>query len=473
MARAYKIILVGLLLFLLYWRWQVSAARFFDADEFSYLHWTAQVAQGQRMYVDFFSYFTPGFMWAFAPLFFLFGAGVQVFAAARVLSFVIFLGILGSVGYLFGITRGWKWALLPVIILAFLPMPYDKFLEIRPDNLATLLGILGMIGIINKRWFVSGLLYSFSLMTLAKTLPFAAVGSGVALLAAEPTFFAGLCAPWLLFFGGAALGGHIHEVWYSVTKLPFEVYKSAANAAMEADLFFFPNTSFYGTGPGVVTPGLLANNALWVLGAVFGAYRTVTPFSKKFLTELLVGLTFFVSVFGYVKFFPLKHSQYLIPIAVFIAYYSADALSQFFDWLEQKGGKESLLIILGGLAWMLITITQLVNAPKLVWTKDAQMKEVQTLLATVPASAVVVDFEGRMLWWPSGYPVCCLPIDSTLSFVSERPIPLADYLTLHPSSYIFFGDTGRWDTLTPQNQAYIRSTYVPVVGWGERLWKHK
>ncbi|MCX6791665.1 MAG: hypothetical protein NT149_01345, partial [Candidatus Gottesmanbacteria bacterium] len=129
------LLLAGLLVYLLWWRGMVSTTRFFDVDEFSYMHWTAQVARGQHMYTDFFSYFTPGFMWVFAPIYWIYGVSVNVFSAARGVSFVIFLGILGSLGYVFGITRGWKWAILPVIILAFLPMPYDKFLEIRPDNL--------------------------------------------------------------------------------------------------------------------------------------------------------------------------------------------------------------------------------------------------------------------------------------------------------------------------------------------------
>ncbi|KKW10811.1 MAG: seg [Microgenomates group bacterium GW2011_GWC1_49_7] len=70
--------LSALLIFLLVWRWRVSATRFFDVDEFSYLHWTAQVARGELPYVDFFSYFTPGFMWAFTPIFWIYGQTTQV-----------------------------------------------------------------------------------------------------------------------------------------------------------------------------------------------------------------------------------------------------------------------------------------------------------------------------------------------------------------------------------------------------------
>src|SRR3990172_2813217 len=112
-----NIFLIGLLIYLLSWSWRVSSIRFFDVDEFSYMHWTAQVARGEHMYTDFFSYFTPGFMWVFAPIFWLYGVSVNVFSAARSVSFVVYLGVLGGLGVLWGETRGWKWALLPVVIL--------------------------------------------------------------------------------------------------------------------------------------------------------------------------------------------------------------------------------------------------------------------------------------------------------------------------------------------------------------------
>ncbi len=313
--------------------------RFFDVDEFSYMHWTAQVARGEHMYTDFFSYFTPGFMWVFAPIFWIYGVSVQVFTAGRMLSFVIFLSILGALSYLWGITRGWKWALLPAVILAFLPMPYDKFLEIRPDNLATLLALVGVIGEIrairekkNWLWAVSGLAYGLSLFVLVKTLPFVLVGTIIAAFSKKlRVFVLPVIVPWFFFFLGAGISGNFGVVWYSLTPL-FEVYKTSVNYPMIPSLFFYPNADFYG-GNGI-TLGLLVNHAIWILGVLFGAYRIVTPFregdKKKALVELLISGIFFVSAIAYVKFYPLKHSQYLIPIAVFVAYYAGSSIGKLF-----------------------------------------------------------------------------------------------------------------------------------------------
>ncbi len=490
-------ILCMLLLFLLVWRWRVSAVRFFDVDEFSYLHWTAQVARGEFPYVDFFSYFTPGFMWAFAPIFWVFGVSTQVFIAARIASYGIFLGILAGLGMLFSMTRGWKWALLPVVILAFLPMPYDKFLEVRPDNLATLLALLGVIGEIrailpsNARasegerkthwwWFLSGIFYAGSLFVLTKTLPIVAVGALIAFLASRkkfPFFTLGLLGPWVLFFLSAAVTGHFSQVWYSLTKLPFEVYKSAVNFPMEANLFFYPNASFYGGNGYTITTSLIVNHAMWILAILVGTLRVVTPFREgiknKGLIELLVGGIFFVSIFGYVKFFPAKHSQYLIPIAVFIAYFAADGLSFFFDWLRRVGRYESLLVVVFGLVYLLIAVTNEVNTPKLARTNETQLSEIRNLIATVPLSARVVDLEGRMVFWPEGYPMCCVTMDNFLDFLSWPIAPLRSYLAQYPAEYIYDGNTQRFGQLSSENIAYIRRFYAPVLGWGDRLWKRK
>ena len=474
-------VLVFTLLYLLYWRGLVSSTRFFDVDEFSYMHWTAQVARGEHMYTDFFSYFTPGFMWVFAPIFWIYGVSVNVFSAARTVSFVIFLGMLWSLGYLFGITRGWRWALLPVVILAFLPMPYDKFLEIRPDNLATLLGIIGVVGEVrairerkNVWWMVSGLAYGLSLFVLVKTLPFVIVGTIIAAFSKKLRVFTlPVIAPWFLFFLGAWISGTFGVMWYSLTRLPLEVYKTAVNYPMIPSLFFYPNADFYG-GNGL-TPGLLANHAIWILGVLAAAYRLVTPFrdgkKTRVYEELLIGSICFVSIFLYVKYYPLKHSQYLIPIAVFIAYYAGDALARFFDWLERAGGHTSLILVLAGFVYLVVTVTKDVNTPKLWVTNTPQMAELARMIKIIPPAARVVDLEGRMVFWRDGYPISSLPFDAFLSYVSRRPTPLSQYLSLHPVEYIYEGDSNRFITFTADDAAYIKDNYVAVAGFGGRLLK--
>ena len=219
-----NIILGVLLLFLLYWRWRVGLTRF--------LMWMSfrtsiglQILPGERPYTDFFLFITPGFLWFFAPLIKLFSFQASVFLAARVVSFILFLGMLGLLTILFGATRGWRWALLPAVLLSFLPMPYDKFFEVRPDNLATLLAFGGMVlevvALRRKKkstrfWFWSGFCYMASLVVLAKTLPFLLVGAIFAWRHDKnKAFFTGLSVPLGNFFSPPDSGDPA-KVWYSL-----------------------------------------------------------------------------------------------------------------------------------------------------------------------------------------------------------------------------------------------------------------
>ncbi len=464
MKRLHVFILMVLFAYLFYWRWQVAATRFFDIDEFAYLHWTAAVARGERLYTDVFSYFTPGFFWVMTPVFWIMGRSAQVFPIARVISFVFFLGSLGALCYVWKITKNATWALLPAVILAFLPMPYDKFLEIRPDNLAALLGLLGLIGQIRGWWLFSGLTYSASLFVLAKGVPVVAVGALFALLRRAPRrFWAGLILPWVLFF---VFSENFSTVWYSLTRLPFEVYKSAVNYPMEANLFFYPNASFYG-GNGI-TPGLVVNHALWVLAILVGAYRLVTSTS---LEELLIPAVFFVSVLGYVKYFPLKHSQYLIPIALFVAYFAADGLAAFFTWFTRAAGAAAAAVVLIGFAYLLSAISVQVNSTKLLATQKPQLDEINRLLRTVPPDARVVDLEGRAVFWPDGYAIAALPFDTFFGYLTRPPQTLAASLAAGPADYVYQGDSGRLGMLSPENLSYVRTHFVAAEGFGDRLWQ--
>ncbi len=495
------VLLVGILLYLLYWRWQVSQIRYFDIDEFLHLHLTAELVRGERLYIDFITYFSPGFMWVLAPLFWIYGVSFQIFIAARELSFCIFLALLFVLCILFGYTRSWRWALLPVIILAFLPMPYDKFLEVRPDTIATLLACAALLTEViairkihvMRLWCLCGFLYGISFLFLIKMAPFLLAGWIVAMVVSfqrvgtknKKTAWANLIAMTggLLialcgFFGWAALTGGLQVTLYSVVQMPFEISNHFQGGYYLAPfLFFYPNALFYG-GDGVsLSAGLLMNNALWIFASMVGVYRLLTPYLKaqgnreKMQIELLLALTFVFAGIGFIKFSPVKYSQYLIPTAVFIAYYAADGISLFFDWLASVGGYPSLAIALVGLGYVLVTVTQSINAPKILSTNAGQRTEFDRLLATVPLSARVVDLEGKMIFWPDGYPMCCMSLEDFVPYISHGPPSLATYLSLHLADYLYDGTTNRLTSLFPENVAYIKSHFALVPGWGSSLWK--
>lgn len=474
-----RFILFGLLLFLLYWRFRVGMTRFFDVDEFTYLHWVAAMGRGSKPYIDYFSFITPGFNWFLMPLYWAFGGSTFFFIAARGVAFFIFLGILGCLGYLFGIMRGWRWAMLPMILLAFLPMPYDKFLEVRPDNLATLLAIIGVIGEIGgirggkkNWWFLSGVFYSLSLIVLVKLLPFAVVGIAVALIYRYTTrqailpFFAGFLLPLIIVGFWVLSLGNLPLVLYSLGPMSLETNTLGKALIMEPHLFFFPNAAFYG-GWGV-TAALVTNHAIWILGILVGVVRLFTPFltakgdKRKVLTEQLLSWIFLISVAGYILFFPLKHSQYLIPIAVFIAFYAADGLQIILD-------KVPFLLIFSFLLWQQ---TIAVNQPKLALSNTQQLRDIVKLKSIIPASDEVFDLDGRMIYWKDPYYICCLPMGRFIPFMSRPPAKLAAVLEARQVPYIYQGESGRLWELT-DDLPYIQSHYEKVPGWGDALWKRK
>ncbi len=488
--------LLGTALFvLLIFRLQLSLVRFFDADEFTHLHWAAQVAQGQKMYVDFFTFFTPGFYWFFAPLFWIWPANPSILIVGRLVSFVIFAGLLAVLAGVFGLLRKKDYALLPAVILAFLPMPYDKFLEIRPDNLAVLLALIGMlllsIGFLGKSkhegkiWFLSGFCYGLSLIVLVKVIPMVAVAFVLVCWWAWKDqsikraflFVLGIGTPlfglgiWVLSLGNFAVA------WYSLTKLGLEANGIGKYFIMEPHLFFFPNSAFYG-GPGI-TGGLLVNHAVWILGIGVGLVRLFTPWvtgegdRKRVMAELLVAGSFFAQVASYVQFFPLKHSQYLIPIAVFVSFYAADGLVVFLAWCAKRAGEVVIPAVLLIVSLIIVATTLSVNSLKLAIPNTSQIEQMQQLIALIPPQAHVFDLEGRLMFWKNSYPICCLPMGQFLLLLTHPPPPIASVLEADKTQYFFQGDTGRLTFLQPSDLDYIKTHYQPVAGWGDNLWQRK
>ncbi len=466
------LIVCCLLLVFLWWHWRLGIIRYFDADEFAHLSWAYQMLSGRRPYVDFLFYIPPGFQLFLMPLF-AFGSGVTPILVGRVFAFIVFVLLVGVTVLLFWIMRkGWA-AILAGVILAFLPLPFDKFLEIRPDTLATLLVMLGMVFQIlalqgtslrsckEVPWStIAGVCYGLSLLILPKTLPQVGVAVAVALVTKNVrSWLGGFVIPLAVFGLWALTLGNLDQVIYSLTKLPMEALKISQTFIMMPDLFFYPNTIFYGASGW--STGLLVNHAIWILAIFVGAYRLVTP--GKSWAELLIASTFFVHVFFYVQVVPLKHTQYLIPIAVFVAFYAADAVDMV--WKKVLGSNIfaaasflTLFIIgLGGL-WRVFVA---VNTPKLSWTNADTIRDLKILYRTIPKSEYILDLTGQTIYYRQPYIACCIHFGQSAPYLSH-PLPnLSEALEKTNTKYIFEGDLKRTNTLLSADQAYIAAHYLP------------
>jgi hypothetical protein len=482
-----SIVAVLVLFLLLVPKWHLAMTRYFDADEMAYLHWTHNVVSGSVPYRDFFFYVPPAFLYIMVPLFWL-GKGAAILTVSRMATFAIYLGIVGAATVLFWIMRRRWTAILVGVFLVFLPLPSDKLIEFRPDNLAVLFSLLGLlfqfVSMEKKRGmtfeFVAGGLYGVSLLILPKTLPLVGIASLVALTESAPlAFFTGLVAP-MLFFGLWILGiahtpAAIDTILYSLTKLPFEVNRIAERYPMQPYLFFYPNATFYGM-PGL-SNGLIANHTVWITALLFGVGRLVAPYLPQgregYKRELLVAGSCFLYVASYVLWYPLRHTQYLIPVAVFVAFYAADVIDSIWLWSSRRRSSSVLFaLLLVVLMGLLMGIDRSVTAPKLAWTNTGDYAVLESAIRSIPEGSYVFDMVGSTVYFRDPYYVSALPFGDYERYIS-RPFPaLSQALARTDTRIIYEGLFHRTTSLPPSDQRYIQMNYSAAQGMPGTLTKN-
>lgn len=467
MKRMIPTIVTGLILgFMLFWKLQFGLTRYFDADEFAYLHWAHNVFAGRLPYQDFLLYVPPGFLYFLAPLFFFFERSA-ILTAGRVFAWVVYVGICIALGFLMP-KKYRAYFFLPGIILSFLPLPADKLLEIRPDNLAVLFGLVGMAFQIKAFQqpkeiqsfrkiqdvglaLTSGIMYGVSLLILPKTLPQVAVATLVAMWGnwsdqgyrkTVGRFIGGLSLP-LAFFGIWALTlGDFGTVWYSLTKLPFEVNRLGELYPMRPDLFFYPNEIYYGVKGWSV--GILANHAVWLVGLFLGLHRLLSG-------NFLIAGSLFLYIAAFMYGYELRHAQYLIPIAIFVSLYVADGLVDGEEYLSKvlrlpKVLKKTIPIVLfSAVVWGVGVIFLSVNQPKLAWTNRDDYARLERVLATVPKDSYIFDLTGATIYYRDPYYVSAVPYGEWKQYLS-RPLPA---FALPTGTYIYKDKLGRVDRVVP------------------------
>jgi len=494
------LIVSGLLIFLLSVRLKLSLVRYFDADEMAYLHWAHNVFSGSLPYRDFLQYVPPGFLYILAPLY-VFFEGASVLIAGRVLAFCIFAAMTGLLFAIFRQVRHSGIAIWAAIILAFLPLPADKMLEIRPDTLATVLALLGLYWHIEAlrgtkgyaRWMTAGFWYGTSLLVLPKTVPQVAVAGLVSVLwvvwgegarAYKARALAQLAAGMLIPAGIFALWiGATSRSWdvvmtavYSLTKLPFEVNRIGEVFGMLPDLFFYPNATYYGQSGW--SAGLSANHAIWFIGLMTGCLRLVTPFlpggRKGVFAELLIAGSLLAQVSVFMYGYPLRHAQYLIPVAVFVSFYAADALFIARNMLSRvRGGfalgAAGLLVLIYGM-W---SITVSVTTPKFSLTNREDIGILERAMRTIPKNAYVLDLVGSTLYFKDPYYVCCVPFGQWEPYLSRELPDLASALEATGTQYVYQGRLERVATLSLRDKTYIRTHFSQLSGDSSLLVRNK
>ncbi len=484
-----------LLLSFLWWHYQLGLIRYFDADELAYLHWAHNVFLGRVPMLDFLMYVPPTFLYLLSLLYII-SSGTTIFLTGRIMAWMIFVGICAVLGLLFTLVRGerdkWWLFLLPGLFLLFLPLPFDKFIEIRPDNLAMLTVLLGLICQIRliqyekqSMAFWSGGFYAVSLLILPKALPQTVIGVVIfacwALwgdqkmrqkrLILMRMFIIGLIFPFMVFgLWVLSVSRSVREldtIIYSLTKLPFEVNRLGEQFFMQPDLFFYPNSIYYAEAG--IGRGLIANHVIWLVGLFVGIVRLMTPFvangKNGVWIELLIAGSFIIYVFSYVLWYPMRHAQYLIPVAVFIAYYAADAVLMVWNKLRNSlwGAVLFAVVYIFGLGFLYET-NRTVNSAKLSYTNIENIRELSSALTLIPKDSYVLDLDGSTIYFKDPYYVSSVPFGQWEPYLS-RPLPsLSQALETTNTKYIYDGQLGRIQTLSLKDQAYIHAHFSLLPG---------
>lgn len=479
---------LGLFLWMWYYKIQLGMHRYFDIDELAYLYWATHIHMGLRPYIDFLFYPAPGFFALLVPIISAFD-GIAVFAASRSAMLVVFGLLAISLMLVFWeLRRSWVVVFIP-FLLVFLPLPSDKFIEIRPDTLAITLFLFGLW--LHMRYMngkknaliVAGLLYGTSIAISQKMV----VNVGLVVLGligwismekkswktilpivGGIGIVGGVCLFYLLSLGNFPM------VWYSLTTLSFEVSNLGILFPISPRFFFFHNDVIYGTGGYHI--GYFLNLFLWSAGLCMGIIRLFTPFcphgKKGVWQELIVSTVFLFSFIVFCFLLPMKHPQYLIPPAVFVVWYCADGTGDL--WERIKHTRIGQMVFLFG--WVIVGVLiyqgyMLVTMPKLYWTNDGDVQKAQSLWNTIPQHEPIFDMVGLTMKYPQPYMAPVYPIGQMKLLISY-PLPsLQHALEATNTRYIYSGYAGRFATLSAEDQEYIIKKFIPVND--QSLWVKK
>lgn len=499
------LVLIIILAYLLNWHYRLSLTRYFDIDEFAHLHWAYNLLAGEYPYRDFFYIFPPFFLYPIALIISVFGRSVNALIGARVMIFLAFCGM-GLVTFL--ITRKLRntlTAIIAVIVLSILPIPSDKMLEIRPDNIAIFLSLAGLYAFMlahEKKsqfiFFLAGLFYSLSLGFVPKTIFFLippvmilifdfisrdALSSSRAVRRGDPgialgrnprndmTLIKELKYHFLPFITGIFLPLLVVVFLFIYYQKPILALQSttAITASITAvlgnkfymrpDIFFYPNDTYYGL-PGYSAPYLL-NLLLYFSASFYAIFFILSALShkdhEKCVREFMVGASFFLNLYAFVSIFPLKHAQYLIPLSPFISIFCAILLEKLTRHRFMHQYQTAMIITV--MVFFSFIAKDMYKA-KARWTNQATIANINYILSAIPKEEKIFDLTGETIFFRDGYYFCCLPYGQYDEGIPFQLPSLEKSLRDNNVHLIHIGEESRLGVLPAYHQKVVETYYV-------------
>lgn len=475
-------ILIIILAYLLNWHYRLSLTRYFDIDEFAHLHWGYNLMAGEYPYRDFFYIFPPFFLYPVAFIISVFGRSVNALIGARVMIFLAFCGM-GTMTFLIARKlRNTLTAFIAVIVLSILPIPSDKMLEIRPDNIAIFLSLAGLYAFMlahEKKsqfiFFLAGLFYSLSLGFVPKTIFFlippvmilifdfitkSAVINFKELKRRFLPITAGIILPLVvvvflfIYYQKPILAlQSTTTITASITKL------LGAKFYMRPDIFFYPNDTYYGL-PGNSAPFLL-NLLFYFSASVYAIFFMLSALShkdhEKCVRDFIVGVSFFLNLYAFVYIFPLKHAQYLIPISPFISIFFAILLEKITRHRLVHQHQTTMIIVV--MAFFAFIAKDMYKA-KARWTNQATLGNISNILAAIPKEERIFDLTGETVFFRDGYYFCCLPYGQYDEGIPFQLPSLEKSLRDNNVHFTHVGEESRLGILPAYHQSIVETYYV-------------
>ena len=380
-------------------KYQLGLVRYFDVDEFAYLNFAHQLLTGSKPYQDFIYLSPPGYLFFLIPIV-GYVSPESVLTVMRQAVFGSFVFLSAGAAFLFWQMRKSRWWVAVPLILVFLPLPSDKFLESRPDTLMMALFTLGVAfqiralqsafaksgGHVTSRgsdvysasadfsvrsqkpsalqkserdeslfpFFLSGFFYSAATFVLQKTfllIPWSIIvilfwlirgqkhGGWKQNISVLAVFGFGLSSfLWVLLFWSYSQGT-LGNLWYYLVVFVKESNVLASLYPFPLYLLYLPNGAYYGLD-GYHT-GFLLNAILWIGAVPLSVLAIFVSFIKyrkkaRFYTDLLLNGFLIFTLFIYWRFPSMKHPQYLIPASVFVVLVWTDTISSIWNSIKKN-----------------------------------------------------------------------------------------------------------------------------------------
>jgi hypothetical protein len=385
-------------------------------------------------------------------------------------------------------------AILTALLLSVIPMPSDKFLEIRPDPLAMCFFIGGLILILisdkrksRKLFFTTGFFFSLSLLTLQKVLPYICLSSLFVIFQVLTTiknvilrrsllfaYFIGIFLPLFGFTIWAISTGNPQIVFYSVTKLPIEVSEVFRPILPPLLFYFMPNNIYYGQGG--YTLGNIFNSTVWILGIasgilllVFSLFHRIKSFFQKKPARFTYDFSFLmclmvISSLVIYRLSVIRFPQYLIPASIFISILTIYLLMQIVLLIKKvPGGFWISSATILSVTALMVHAFMYVMTPKLAWNNESYFKRMNSFFDKVPTSEYVLDLDGITLYYPYPYYMCCLPWP--IVPYPSHPMPsLKAALAKTHTNYIYEGVTDWVRFFDRFDSDYLHQNFVQEPG---------